>query len=628
MKWSLARLETTAGYLKDCPVVFTPGLNCIIGARGTCKSTIIETIRFVFDCDPSRVTTMLTPAGSSDRANSLRAGLIAETLAGGTARCTLTPSLVPGDSAYVVERNTQNPPRVFRDGVQQIDDPGLLHRVEIYSQGDLHGIAEQAERRLSLIDRPNQARVSELRQQVAELTAQLRDIGLAIRQRRPEIETRVVTCRGLDDARRQLGEIEKARPALSPELESERAAYEVRRQAYERLKVALQARERLLTAARTALSEEQALREASDFAHRLDSASAKRIAAALAEDVANLSGIKKIVAASVDLQAELQKVVADFEQASAKYYELRKGQQQANESLKQEEALRQALSSMERVAGELATLQADQARSFAQRTDLRARRDAAVEELYALRLRQVEAINSEYGDHIVLTLQQGALTEGHRHLIEELLQRSNLRNQGDVARELAERVRPSDLVDLVEAGDAKCLADILGRDIGQMTRLVGHLVDNARLYDLETVVPDDSLEITMVVRGESRPLSQLSKGQMATALLPLILREADYPLIVDQPEDDLDNAFVSERLIKRIRRLAETRQLIFVTHNANIPVLGNAEQVVVMEMDGPRRAVPCRVGSIDDRKDDIIKILEGGRQAFRSRQDRYGAAVE
>jgi AAA domain, putative AbiEii toxin, Type IV TA system len=261
---------------------------------------------------------------------------------------------------------------------------------------------------------------------------------------------------------------------------------------------------------------------------------------------------------------------------------------------------------------------------LARRQDLRAQRDALADELYSLRFTQVEKINSEFGEQIVLTLEQGVLTAAHRNLIAELLQRSNLRNQADVARDLAEKVRPSDLIDIIEGSDAKRLSDALGRDLGQMTRLVSHLLDNGRLYELEAIVPEDNLEITMLVRGEARSIEHLSKGQMATALLPLILRDAEYPLIVDQPEDDLDNAFVSEKLIERLKALSKNRQLIFVTHNANIPVLGEAECVTVMEMDGPRKALPCESGSVDAMKESIIKLLEGGKAAFMSRQKKYG----
>lgn len=628
MTWTLVSLETTAGYLHSCPVRFSSGLNCIIGARGTCKSTIVETVRFVFDSEPDRVRPMVTlPAASAGATGFPRAGLILETLAGGTARCILAQPNNPAEPTFVLERNVQAPTRVFRDGVQQIDGGAVQQRIEIYSQGDLQTIAEQPQRRLALIDRPNQHRVEQLAALRKGVTEDLRGLGLSLRERRPEIDSREAKVRELEAHRRQLADVQASRPSLSPALEAERQAYETRRKAYERLKVAVEARDRVVASARTLLADEQALRDGAEFASTVQAEPARRIGDALSTFAGSLPAVRAATEEAPDLRAELDQLAAEFERQSARYYELRKEQQNVNEALKMEEALRVSIATMEAIAAELADLKEGQARDLARRADLRARRDAATDELYTLRLAQVESINAEYGRQIVLTLQQGALTDPHRGLVEELLQRSNLRNQADVAKDLAERVRPSDLVDIVEAGDAKRLADSLGRDIGQMTRLIGHLVDSPRLFDLETVVPEDGLEITMVVRGEPRSLNQLSKGQMATALLPLILRDADHPLIIDQPEDDLDNAFVFHNLIDRIKSLSAKRQLIFVTHNANIPVLGDAARVIVMEMDGPRKAAPCGAGTVDDMKADIIKILEGGKEAFKTRHDRYASAL-
>lgn len=629
MKWALQKLSTTSGYLQSCSIEFAPGLNCIIGARGTCKSTIVETIRFIFDCEPSKILGMITSPTSPAGSNSplARAGFLLETLAGGTAKCTIAAVDDPSQSKYVVERNVPAPSRVYRDGVQQIDDSAVLHRIEIFSQGDLQTIAERPERRLALIDRPNQKRVAELAERLKQLTEELKAIGPKIRQHRSEIESRQAKVLTLEPTRKQLAELQAQRPSLSPELEAERVAYNERRRAYEQLKVAAHSYGRALGAARTMLVEESALRDAAAFAKNLGTPGATALALSLADFAKAFPAIRSVTERSENLDDVLAKVASEFESKNARYYELRKDQQNVNDALKTEESLRQAVSAMESVATELTEQNAKYAQDLARRRDLRAQRDGLADELYSLRFAQVEKINAEFGQHIVLTLEQGVLTAAHRKLIEELLQRSNLRNQGDVARDLAEKVRPSDLVDIIEGSDAKRLADALGRDLGQMTRLVSHLLDNIRLYELEEVVPEDNLEITMLVRGEPRSIEQLSKGQMATALLPLILRDAEYPLIVDQPEDDLDNAFVSEKLIERLKVLSRKRQLIFVTHNANIPVLGEAECVTVMAMDGPRKALPCQSGSVDAMKDSIIRILEGGKAAFNSRQVKYGTAL-
>jgi hypothetical protein len=627
MTWKIKTLRTSAGYLLDCPVTFHPELNCVIGARGTCKSTIVETIRFTFDSEPERVKMMLTPPKTEQGPVASHEGLIHETLGAGTSRCELTQTS-DEEAGVLVERDPDSPPRVFRDGIQQIDPADVLRRIEIYSQGDLQRIAEQPSKRLALIDKPNEKRVAELAAQRAEITERLTKLGVEIRKRRPELEALRAKIKDHPTLQSQLKKLEAERPTLSPELEVERKAYDERRLMYARMESAAQATERVATTARLLLAEVPALREAQTQAASVPHAPAKAITEAIDRLLAAAKTVESAITPEATLSTHLAELRKEFEQASVRYHALRKDQQQVSDALRTEETLRNTIRSMESVRAELSRLELAQQADLAERSELRARRDAVADELYALRLGQIESINREFGSDIVLTLQQGVLSESHRQLLADLLQRSNLRAQVEVARELAERIRPSDLVDIVESGDATRLATVLGRDLGQMTRLVSHLLETSRLYELEAIVPEDGLEITMRVRGEARPLGQLSKGQMATALLPLILREAEYPLLIDQPEDDLDNAFVSERLIHRIRELSRSRQLIFVTHNANIPVLGDAKRVIVMEMDGPRRARPARVGDVDQMKDAIITILEGGREAFRHRHDRYGTALE
>ena len=91
-------------------------------------------------------------------------------------------------------------------------------------------------------------------------------------------------------------------------------------------------------------------------------------------------------------------------------------------------------------------------------------------------------------------------------------------------------------------------------------------------------------------------LEELSTGQKATAVLLLLLLESGAPLIVDQPEDDLDNRFITEGIVPRMREEKQRRQFIFSTHNANIPVLGDAELIVGLSAagGGGPRAGACR----------------------------------
>ncbi len=126
-------------------------------------------------------------------------------------------------------------------------------------------------------------------------------------------------------------------------------------------------------------------------------------------------------------------------------------------------------------------------------------------------------------------------------------------------------------------------------------------------------------------------MNDLSTGQKATTILLLLLLESDAPLIIDQPEDDLDNFFIAEGIIPKMREEKLSRQFIFSTHNANIPVLGDAELIVGLKAVGEAALghgeIPVEwMGSIDDRnvRLNVEQILEGGKDAFEMCRAKYG----
>lgn len=124
-----------------------------------------------------------------------------------------------------------------------------------------------------------------------------------------------------------------------------------------------------------------------------------------------------------------------------------------------------------------------------------------------------------------------------------------------------------------------------------------------------------------------KSLHELSKGQKATALLLMLLIDATAPLFIDQPEDNLDNRFVFDEIVPRLRQLKGQRQLVLSTHNANVPVLGDADLVVAMEcVDNTGCVADGGVGSLDDEGVRRLTgiLLEGGQAAFAARQHLYG----
>jgi len=124
------------------------------------------------------------------------------------------------------------------------------------------------------------------------------------------------------------------------------------------------------------------------------------------------------------------------------------------------------------------------------------------------------------------------------------------------------------------------------------------------------------------------PIETLSFGQQAVAILSIIMEgfsnEIETPLIIDQPEDQLDNKYIFQHLIENIRKLKNKRQLILVTHNANIPVSGDAETIICMESNNSNGW--CKItGSIDNPKiqKQIIDLLEGGKESLKMRLKKY-----
>jgi hypothetical protein len=160
-------------------------------------------------------------------------------------------------------------------------------------------------------------------------------------------------------------------------------------------------------------------------------------------------------------------------------------------------------------------------------------------------------------------------------------------------------------------------------------RIVEWFKDSQRLYELEILFPEDKIEISLKVNEEYKIIDKLSIGQKATALLLLLFAQEDRIVVLDQPEEDLDNRFIYEDVVKILREMKGKRQLIIATHNANIPVLGDSELILVLEAKRETESERCVIsnkGSIDkeDIKVDVKNIMEGGEEAFKIRAEKYG----
>lgn len=126
------------------------------------------------------------------------------------------------------------------------------------------------------------------------------------------------------------------------------------------------------------------------------------------------------------------------------------------------------------------------------------------------------------------------------------------------------------------------------------------------------------------IKYRGKDLKHHSLGQRASALMLFVLSQQENDVfLIDQPEDDLDNQTIYEDVIKLVRHLKPKTQFVFATHNANFPVLGDAEQVIACSYSDDE--VNAVAGSIDCPKiqQKIVDIMEGGEEAFRQRKRRY-----
>jgi hypothetical protein len=202
---------------------------------------------------------------------------------------------------------------------------------------------------------------------------------------------------------------------------------------------------------------------------------------------------------------------------------------------------------------------------------------------------------------------------------------------------------PAPVASLVPPDPLQHLAELCGLgDNSRAFKLIESLSLPHRLELDEQMPPDRvTIELNIAPEGENenwRPLGQrlgegVSVGQGCTAILSIILLESEHPLIIDQPEDDLDNRFIYDEVVQILRRERDRRQVLVATHNANIPVAGDAELIVALDTQeesvAGRTDLRCRVvanGFVDNPlvSDQVKVILEGGEVAFKLRQQKYG----
>jgi ABC-type lipoprotein export system ATPase subunit len=615
-------MEIDGGYLDGLRIRFSDHLNTAIGGRGTGKSTLLECLRYALDLEHKAQDAR--KQGDRIVRDNLRAA--------GTVSVTLVSAASHGNR-YRVKRRFGEPPRVIdADGnVSELHPTeDLLPRLECYGQNEIFELARSDGALVDVLSRfmPGDAestrRLDELRkaltdnaERLARALAGQDDLEQDL-ERLPKLNEQVAQYQalGVEAKLKQVPLLEKERQ-LKPRFAEEWA--------------------RLDKALETFAEELPDLTFLSDAV--LDGLPHAEI---LRRGRTLLAGIKTGVADAVNpLRGVLDSAQGDITALTKE--------------------LDQALEGAER------SLEAE----FAKLPDVGGKRGAEVGRTYQALLRQIEQIQPKQARLQTARDLTASLRQERRNLLNDWSDLRSARTTAleGVAKTLNKRLRGKVKIRVLAGGDRTALKDWLCEFPGISEKRVAWVdeaegltipalvtaaragedalratdwglttggaqvlakLDATKLMELETIDLGDRIDLQLNVSHEAeqyRSLHQLSTGQQCTAILNLLLIDNQDPLIMDQPEDNLDNAFIAERIVTELRSAKTERQFIFATHNANIPVFGDAEWIGVFSASEEHGAVPSdRQGSIDVPviRDEAARILEGGRTAFQQRQEIYG----
>lgn len=597
-----------------------PELNCLIGGKGTGKSTVIESVRYAFDL-PYR----------TEEAERAAHGLLGHAFRAGSKISVVVETDAPARTRYVVERTAPHAP-VVRDELGQPRPelaPGSILRPCIYGQKEIYGIAQDARARLEMLDGFAADDLRDVLGSEAGLVERLRQNAQVV----------LDTQRRIDDAESRLAEL--------PNLEEWRQRF--RRAGFEELlrqRRQLDREQRLLDRALESIARRDdalnALEEPSAGAGDLDDDRDLPNADLLREAFGVLQEVDRAwQAAATSLRARLDRARESLGALRTRWAERRDARRAEFDSALRElqermpdvdperyldverriEQLTPLRDALEQLRVRLSTARDERSRLLIELADVRGDKHRA-------RARATDRLNEMLAGNVSIELTYQA----ERDAFVDRLAGLKSGARGAALRRMVEdpSFGPADFATHVREAT---LSGQYGLPGGQATALEKALAEDV-LLELEVAELPDRVELLLDIalgegRPDPRPLARLSPGQKSTAVLMLVMLESRDPLLVDQPEDDLDNRFIYDDVVRRLYEAKRSRQFLIATHNANIPILGDAEQIVALDarerQGGSVRGSVRARGSIDARdvREAAEHILEGGREAFELRRRKY-----
>lgn len=605
---------------------FSDGLNCVIGGRGTGKTTVLEALRFALDRMPNET-------GDRKRHESIEK-LLQANLGSGSIK--LEVETADGIS-YSVSRAFGETPLVTNADGKPIDiriGNDMHFGVDIYSQNQIEDIANSDYFQLQLIDKFIQEPLDELERQIRDATNLLEMNGQKILDCKKVIGDQTEATRELPDITEKIRGFENADGGAQSEEMRKGHEGKSLREREGKLVESLRASYQHSSGALNAVALEVKRRFADAIEQDFSTSANRDVIAKVREDAQlALDKMQSHIDAAIDV---LRGAEAALNPSQSALRELHALQEQAYRALldkdEQERAkglertrLEQRYSDLKAKEKILTDAKANLDAFYKGRDGLRAQLSDLRDQRYRLRVGVADRLNEKLKPMIRIQVNQFGNRDEYKHVLNQAMKGSGLRYASIVER-AAERLPPAEFASTVQREDHATLVRELDIDADRATRLIIQLKDKPEIFAIETVELRDRPVLELKDGEDYKDSASLSTGQKCTTILPILLVESERPLLIDQPEDNLDNAFVFETVVQSIIGASQNRQLIFVTHNPNIPVLGDAARVFALRSTG-RAATVANAGTVDDVAQEIVTILEGGYAAFEARRERYGRPV-
>ncbi|MFZ5533669.1 MAG: TrlF family AAA-like ATPase [Pseudomonadota bacterium] len=591
------------GILNGQTLHFSPELNTLIGIRGSGKSSILEAVRYTLDI----------PRGEKAQDTKYKDELIRHTLGSG-GKVTLTACDVYGQE-FTISRIFREAPNVYLDGKLQ---PGVSIRETVlrhpiyFGQKDLSSTGEGFE--TDLVEKLVGEKLRALRAEIETQRQHVRDAASRWLKLSNTAELRRDYESQLTDANFRLKKFEEY--GVADKLQK-RLGFEQDASALARMKE--RADSFVLALGQLIAEHEDDLRNATSYVSKQNPDFFKAYYAEFANLVAKVDQLKQIEQEARAITSRLQLKQGEFAAARQSLQEeFAQVERQLAQELKQTGMT--AIQPDDFLTQQQRKTKAEQmlealAKQETQQSSIRDALFAEIDKLNELWLREFNAIKAELdrvnAGHPALQIEADFKGDKEAAIgfMQQLFKGSNIR----------ETTLRAVMEDYADFGG-------LLRDLPNALKKAGSTPEVFEKTFMQNLVAFVTYQVPnrFVIRYRGKELKHHSLGQRASALLLYVLsqRQNDV-IIIDQPEDDLDNQTIYDDVIKLLREMKPHAQFIFATHNANFPVLGDAEQVHACRYQDEQVAV--RSGSIDARpvQEAIINIMEGGVEAFNRRKEVY-----